>query len=58
MLRAIVQVSACDDDEVAVFWRAILGRFVEATARRIEAAHAEATPPSPRTPRERSRCAG
>ena len=36
LLRAIVEVSAYDD-EVAVFWRATLGRFVDATQRRIDA---------------------
>ncbi|MDQ3607296.1 MAG: TetR/AcrR family transcriptional regulator [Actinomycetota bacterium] len=35
LLRAIVEVSTYDD-EVAVFWRAIVGRFVEATRGRIE----------------------
>jgi len=35
VLRAIVQ-AATTDDEVAVFWHAILDRFVDATARRIE----------------------
>jgi AcrR family transcriptional regulator len=36
LLRAIVEV-ATYDDEVARFWRAMLGRFVEASRRRIEA---------------------
>lgn len=36
LLRAIVEVSTYDD-EVAVFWRATLGRFVDATERRIDA---------------------
>ena len=40
VLRAIVQAAATDD-EVAVFWHAILDRFVDATARRIEALRAE-----------------
>jgi TetR/AcrR family transcriptional regulator, ethionamide resistance regulator len=35
VLRAIVQAAATDD-EVAVFWHAILDRFVDATARRID----------------------
>lgn len=35
LLRAIVEVSATDG-EIAGFWRALLGRFVDATARRIE----------------------
>jgi len=35
LLRAIVEVSTYDD-EVAVFWRAIVARFVEATRGRIE----------------------
>ncbi len=36
LLRAIVEV-ATYDEEVARFWRATLGRFVDATERRIEA---------------------
>jgi TetR/AcrR family transcriptional regulator, ethionamide resistance regulator len=36
LLRAIVEVSTYDD-EVAQFWRAMLGRFVDASRRRIEA---------------------
>jgi len=36
LLRAIVEVSTYDD-EVARFWRAMLGRFVDASRRRIEA---------------------
>jgi len=36
LLRAIVEVSTYDD-EVARFWRALLGRFVDATRPRIEA---------------------
>jgi len=35
LLRAIVEV-ATYDEEVAVFWRGLLGRFVQATRRRIE----------------------
>ncbi|MDQ3769526.1 MAG: TetR/AcrR family transcriptional regulator [Actinomycetota bacterium] len=35
LLRAIVEVSTYDD-EIAVFWRALVGRFVEATRGRIE----------------------
>jgi TetR/AcrR family transcriptional regulator, ethionamide resistance regulator len=35
LLRAIVEVSTYDD-EVATFWRGLLGRFVDATRRRIE----------------------
>ena len=35
LLRAIVEVSTYDE-EVAVFWRSTLGRFVDATRRRIE----------------------
>ena len=35
LLRAIVEVSTYDD-EVAAFWRALVGRFVEATRGRIE----------------------
>jgi AcrR family transcriptional regulator len=36
LLRAIVEVSTYDD-EVAVFWRALMGRFVDATRIRIAA---------------------
>jgi AcrR family transcriptional regulator len=36
LLRAIVEVSTYDD-EVAQFWRGMLGRFVDASRRRIEA---------------------
>ena len=36
LLRAIVEVSTYDD-EVARFWRGLLGRFVDASRRRIEA---------------------
>jgi TetR/AcrR family transcriptional regulator, ethionamide resistance regulator len=39
VLRAIVQAAATDD-EVAVFWHAILERFVAATTARIEALNA------------------
>ena len=35
LLRAIVEVSTYDDD-VAAFWREMMGRFVDATRRRIE----------------------
>jgi len=35
LLRAIVEVSTYDD-EVAQFWRAMLGRFVDASRRRME----------------------
>ena len=35
LLRVIVEVSTYDD-EVAAFWRAVLGRFIDATRRRIE----------------------
>jgi AcrR family transcriptional regulator len=36
LLRAVVEASAYDD-VVAEFWRALMGRFVEASRRRIEA---------------------
>ena len=36
LLRVIVEVSTYDE-EVATFWRALLGRFIDATRRRIEA---------------------
>jgi AcrR family transcriptional regulator len=42
LLRVIVEVSTYDD-EVAVFWRALLGRFVEASRKRIEAEIAAGT---------------
>jgi AcrR family transcriptional regulator len=35
LLRAIVEVSTYDE-QVAAFWRAMMGRFVDATRRRIE----------------------
>ena len=35
LLRAVVEVSTYDDD-VAQFWRGLVGRFVEATRERIE----------------------
>jgi AcrR family transcriptional regulator len=41
LLRAIVEVSTYDD-EVAQAWHGLLGRFVDATRRRIEAEHAAA----------------
>jgi AcrR family transcriptional regulator len=40
VLRAIVQ-AATTDEEVAVFWHAILDRFVDATAQRIEELRAD-----------------
>ena len=36
LLRAIVEVSTYDE-EVAIFWRGLVGRFVDATRARIEA---------------------
>jgi AcrR family transcriptional regulator len=39
LMRAAVEVSTYDE-EVAVFWRALVGRFVEATRQRIEAEQA------------------
>jgi TetR/AcrR family transcriptional regulator, ethionamide resistance regulator len=39
LLRAIVEVSTYDD-EVARFWRGMLGRFVDASRRRIDAERA------------------
>jgi hypothetical protein len=43
-LLALVQRALLDlDDEVAVFWRALLGRFVEASRKRIEAEIAAGT---------------
>jgi AcrR family transcriptional regulator len=35
LIRAIVEVSTYEDD-IATFWRGLLARFVDATARRIE----------------------
>jgi len=47
LLRAIVEVSTYDE-EVAVFWRGLLGRFVSATRERIEAEQATGkAPPMP-----------
>jgi AcrR family transcriptional regulator len=40
LLRVIVEVSTYDD-EVAEFWRGLVGRFVDATRARIEAEDAE-----------------
>ena len=40
LLRAVVEAAAVDD-AVAGFWRALVGRFVEASRRRIEAEQAE-----------------
>jgi TetR/AcrR family transcriptional regulator, ethionamide resistance regulator len=42
LLRVIVEVSTYDD-EVAVFWRTLVGRFVDATKTRIEAERAAGT---------------
>jgi hypothetical protein len=39
LMRAAVEVSTYDE-EVAVFWRSLVGRFVEATRQRIEAEQA------------------
>ena len=39
LLRAIVELSTYDE-EIATFWRSLLGRFVDATAARIEAEQA------------------
>jgi AcrR family transcriptional regulator len=44
LLRALVEVSTYDD-EVAIFWRSTLGRFVDATERRIEEEHAAGRAP-------------
>lgn len=45
LLRVIVEVSTYDD-EVARFWRGLIGRFVEATRLRIEAEQARGRSPS------------
>ena len=39
LLRAVVEVSTYDE-EVAVYWRGLVGRFVDATRERIEAEQA------------------
>ena len=50
LLRAVVEVSTYDE-EVARFWRRLVGRFVEATRRRIEAEQAAGlAPPGPAAP--------
>ena len=47
LLRAVVEVSTYDE-EVARFWRRLVGRFVDATQARIEAEQAAgAAPPGP-----------
>ena len=45
LLRIIVEVSTYDD-EVSVFWRTVIGRFVEATRMRIETEQAAGKAPS------------
>lgn len=45
LLRAVVEASTYDE-EVAGFWRDLIGRFVEATRRRIEAEQAAGEVPS------------
>jgi len=45
LLRAIVEVSTYDE-EVAVFWRGLLGRFVSSTRERIEAEQAAGRAPA------------
>jgi AcrR family transcriptional regulator len=45
LLRVIVEVSTYDD-EVAQFWRAVLGRFIEATRERIEREQAAGKAPA------------
>jgi TetR/AcrR family transcriptional regulator, ethionamide resistance regulator len=45
LLRAIVEVSTYDE-EVAQFWRALTGRFVEASRKRIEAEREAGRTPS------------
>jgi len=44
LLRAIVEVSTYDDG-VAAFWRGLMGRFVDATRRRIEREQASGRSP-------------
>jgi AcrR family transcriptional regulator len=43
LIRAIVEVSTYEED-IATFWRGLLERFVEPTARRIEAEQGGASP--------------
>jgi TetR/AcrR family transcriptional regulator, ethionamide resistance regulator len=45
LLRVIVEVSTYDD-EVAEFWRAVIGRFIEATRERMEIEQAAGKAPS------------
>jgi AcrR family transcriptional regulator len=45
LLRAIVEVSTYDE-QVAEFWRTMLGRFVEASCRRIETEQASGRAPA------------
>ncbi len=45
LLRAVVEVSTYDED-VAQFWRGLVGRFVEATRERIEREDAGAAAPA------------
>jgi TetR/AcrR family transcriptional regulator, ethionamide resistance regulator len=45
LLRVIVEVSTYDE-EVATFWRSLIGRFVEATRERIEAEQAAGHAPA------------
>ena len=49
LLRAVVEVSTYDED-VAQFWRGLIGQFVEATERRIELERADgrSTCPDPK----------
>lgn len=50
LLRVIVEVSTYDE-EVATFWRSLIGRFVEATRMRIESEQeAGKSPPFPPAP--------
>jgi AcrR family transcriptional regulator len=50
VLRAIVQAAATDD-EVAAFWHAIVDRFADATARRIEDLQRDGRAPADIDPR-------
>jgi len=47
LLRAVVEVSTYDE-EVAQFWRGLIGQFVEATERRIERERADGRSTCPR----------
>jgi AcrR family transcriptional regulator len=57
LLRAIVEVSTYDE-EIAVFWRALLQRFADATTHRITTEQQDGRAPRCPPPRPRSRSSG